>query len=140
MKIYFCGSIAGGRKFVDSYKQIVDHLKQAGHEVLSEHIVKDDIFEWEKKFSPEEIYTRDVEMLDEAEAVIAEVSNPSLGVGYEICYAEKRGVPVLCLYQEGLFVSRMITGNTAENVRIETYRDIDELKKLVDQFLDYKEW
>ncbi len=135
MKIYFCGSIAGGRKFVDNYKKIVDYLKQQGHNVLSDHIVRDDIFDFEKKFSPEEIYTRDIEMLDAAEAVIAEVSNPSLGVGYEICYAEKKGLPVLCIYQEGLFVSRMITGNTAENVRIETYSDLEEMKKLVDQFL-----
>ncbi|NOZ60199.1 MAG: hypothetical protein GXO74_00810 [Calditrichaeota bacterium] len=135
MKIYFCGSIAGGRKFVDNYKQLVDYLKKSGHVVLSDHIVRDDIFDFEKKFSPEEIYTRDIEMLEEAETVIAEVSNPSLGVGYEICYAEKLGLPVLCLYQAGLFVSRMITGNTAENVQIETYRDWEELKKIVDKFL-----
>ena len=135
MKIYFCGSIAGGRKFVENYREIVNYLQEEGHQVLSDHIVRDDIFDWEKKFSPQEIYTRDIEMLDEAKVVIAEVSNPSLGVGYEICHAERRGVPVLCLYQDGIFVSRMITGNTAKNVRIESYGDLQEMKKIIDDFL-----
>ncbi len=135
MKIYFSGSIAGGRAYLDTYKKIVAHLKKH-HEVLTEHIVYDDIFTFEKDETANDIYARDIGWLDESDCVIAEISHPSLGVGYEICYAEKAGKPVLCLYHDGLFVSRMITGISAANVHSSAYRDEQELFHLIDKFLE----
>ena len=38
MKIYFCGSIKGGRSKVEVYRQIIDYLKEGGHDVLTEHV------------------------------------------------------------------------------------------------------
>jgi len=135
MKIYFCGSIAGGRKFEDVYGKIVDYLKAQAHQVLSEHIVRKDIFEYERQFTPQQIFQRDIEMLNQADRVIAEISNPSLGVGYEICHALQRNMKVLCVYQNGLYVSRMITGNTMPGIRISSYRKFDDLIKIVDRFV-----
>lgn len=43
------------------------------------------------------IYKRDVDWLLESDFVIAEVTQPSLGVGYELGFAEAKGKPVLCL-------------------------------------------
>lgn len=37
MKIYFCGSIRGGRQDADIYMKIIDQLKSYG-EVLTEHV------------------------------------------------------------------------------------------------------
>ncbi|OQX95160.1 hypothetical protein B6I21_06850, partial [candidate division KSB1 bacterium 4572_119] len=110
MKIYFSASIAGGRKYLSIYKKIVAHLKSQGHEVLSEHIVREDIFSDEEKWAPRRVFEQDIKWLDECEVVVAEVSNPSLGVGYEICYALSKKLPVLCAYETGLFISKMITG------------------------------
>ncbi len=135
MKIYFCGSIAGGRKYAKIYSKIVDYLKGKGHRVLSEHIVKDDIFDFEKQFTPQEIFQRDIEFLDDADVVIAEISNPSLGVGYEICHALYNKMNVLCVYQAGLYVSRMITGNTMPGIKIETYENEDNLFSIIDEYL-----
>ena len=52
----------------------------------------------QEKLSEREIYERDMKWLLEADAVIAEVSNASLGVGYEIARAEMMQKPLLCLY------------------------------------------
>ena len=46
----------------------------------------------------EYIYNRDMDWLRTAECVVAEVTQPSLGVGYELGFAESINVPVLCLY------------------------------------------
>jgi hypothetical protein len=51
--------------------------------------------------------------LDQAAAVIAEVTVPSLGVGYEIAYAlHARAIPVLGLCRAGTRLSAMLTGCT----------------------------
>ena len=135
MKIYFSASIAGGRKYLDTYKRIVVHLKNNGHNVLSEHIIQDDIFDHEEKWAPKNVFEQDMKWLNECEVVIAEVSNPSLGVGYEICYALTKGLKVLCAYEAGLFISKMITGNTSETLELFEYRNEEELLQRIDEFL-----
>ncbi|MBN2011715.1 nucleoside 2-deoxyribosyltransferase [candidate division KSB1 bacterium] len=135
MKIYFCGSIAGGRGFLETYKEIVSHLKAARHNVLTEHIVYENVLEFERQFTAEDIYSRDIKMLTECDCVIAEISNPSLGVGYEICFAENLKKPTLCLWMKGIFVSRMITGNPASTLECNEYSDKKEMLNLVDDFL-----
>ena len=135
MKIYFSASIAGGRKYLSLYKKIVAYLKENGQEVLSEHIIREDIFSDEQKWAPKNVFEQDIKWLNECDAVIAEVSNPSLGVGYEICYALEQGLKVLCVYEAGLFISKMITGNTSATLTLFEYRKIDELFEKIGQFL-----
>ena len=72
----------------------------------------------------------------EAEVVIAEVSTPSLGVGYEIASALKMGKPTLCLYREGQEVSKMITGNTSALISLAPWSDMPAIDRHVDAFLD----
>lgn len=73
------------------------------------------------------IYEKDMAWLREADVVVAEVTAPSLGVGYELAKAEDMGKPVLCLYRElpDRKLSAMIAGNPAFAIR--TYQDPDEL-------------
>ena len=52
----------------------------------------------EEKLSLKEIYERDMEWLKKSDLVIAEVSMPSLGIGYELGVAEKLGKRVICFY------------------------------------------
>ncbi len=138
MKIYFCGSIAGGRNFLDNYKKIVSYLHERDHTVLTEHIVHDNVLKLENKLTAEEIYSRDIELLEQSDCVIAEISNPSLGVGYEICYAEKFSKRVLCLYVDGIRVSKMITGINSENILCRSYRSDEEMIELINRFLAAK--
>ncbi|MDZ7294028.1 MAG: nucleoside 2-deoxyribosyltransferase [candidate division KSB1 bacterium] len=135
MRIYFSGSIAGGRRDAEVYAQIVAFLKSRGHEVLTEHVANPGVLELERHMSPREIFRRDMEWLHNCDAVVAEISNPSLGVGYEICQATHLRKPVLCLHREELFISRIILGNPYPRLRVRGYRNPAELLAHVDKFL-----
>lgn len=135
LKIYFAGSIAGGRKYLDTYIKIVDFLKKKGHRVLSDHIVKPDVFDYEKNFTDREIFERDLEWIRECDLFIAEVSNPSLGVGYEIGYALSRNKNVLCLYGEEVFLTRMLTGNNSSGLTLKKYNSEKSMKEGLKIFL-----
>lgn len=135
MQIYFAASIAGGRNFLATYQRMVGCIKDLGHVVLTEHIVAADVWHEESGLTPEQIYQRDVIWLQQADAVIAEVSNPSLGVGYEICYALFLAKPVLCLYHEPVLLSRMILGNHRPGLRLSAYQQAEEWQKAITLFL-----
>jgi hypothetical protein len=68
--------------------------------------------------------------------MIAEVTIPSLGVGYEIATAIHLNRKVLCLYhpQKGRKLSAMIAGSPA--VEGYAYTDIEEAKKAIAAFLN----
>ncbi len=111
MKIYFSCSIRGARPDPESIPRLIRHLKNHGA-VLTEHI--GDVIEGDEvDVSDEEIFLRDVAWLGEADALVADVTAPSLGVGYEIGIAETLGKPILCLHrrQRGRRLSAMISGN-----------------------------
>jgi len=84
------------------------------------------------------IYTRDIFWLDLADVLVAEVSGPSLGVGYEISYAiHVRKLPVLCLLnRDVLSFSAMIGGNTSPLLRVEPYASAPEMQRVIKGFLN----
>jgi nucleoside 2-deoxyribosyltransferase len=135
VKIYFAGSIAGGREKTQIYIQIVEYLLAKGHEVPSAHVARPDVLNWERENPPSSIYERDMAWVRDSEALIAEVSTPSLGVGYEIATALHLGKPVLCLYRQGSTLSKMILGNSEPNIRVEPYNTPQELLFQIDRFL-----
>jgi len=113
MNIYFAGSIRGGREDVKLYQAIVTYLNTQGT-VLTEHITLDSIHDMGEKDKTEEfIYQRDLDWLNQSDIVVAEVTQPSLGVGYELAYAESKNIPVICLFREGSgkSLSAMIAGD-----------------------------
>jgi len=136
MKIYFSASISGGRRYLNVHKKIVAYLISKSHNVLTEHIVSDKIFELEKKLTPNAVYQRDIEFLNQCDVVIAEISNPSLGVGYEICHAQQLKKSTLCLYQKDLRISWMILGNTSPFLQVAEYETPETLFLHIDEFLD----
>ena len=134
MKIYFAGSIRGGRKDANLYHQIIEHLSMQ-HTVFTEHIGDDSInWQGEKNITDEYIYKRDMNWLGGAEALIAEISTPSLGVGYELAIAEKLSLPVLCIYKlENKKISAMISGN--KSFYCKKYLNLSGAIKYIDSFL-----
>lgn len=135
MRVYFSGAISGGRDDLPVYQHIVERLLQAGHEIPSAHVADPAVLSRESGVSPREVYLRDVGWIEECDAMVAEVSTPSLGVGYEVAYALNIGRPVLCLHKSGLLVSKMITGNPASKLTVATYQDLDELDMRLDSFI-----
>lgn len=134
-KIYFAGSIFGGREQQPLYRVIIDYLKQKGHLVLSEHVASDKVFDEEAHLSPSEIFTQDINWLDECNFVIAEVTVPSLGVGYEICYSLSKFKPTLCICHKRTKLSAMIAGNINPLLNVQYYGDEKEAIEKIESFL-----
>ena len=122
MNIYFACSITGGREFEPVYQVIVRALMEEGHEVPTAHLAEAGVTSVEAVIQPTKIYDRDVAWIRACDLLIAEVSVPSHGVGYEIGFALGLGKPVLALYQEGRKVSKMISGNPDSNLTMKSYR------------------
>ncbi len=135
MRIYFSGAILGGRENLSTYQHIVAKLKSLGHQVPSEHVARPQVLDEEAGVSAQAVFERDLGWIKTCHLMIAEVSTPSLGVGYEISCAEHEGKPVLCLYREGLVISKMVTGNPCRGFTVATYKDHAELDRLIERFL-----
>ena len=130
MKIYFAGSIRGGRGDREIYGQIITILQNYG-QVLTEHIADAKISSYgQTNMTDVEIYTKDVNWIKEADIVVAEVTNPSLGVGYELGFAESLGKKIIALYRksEDKRLSAMIAGN--KNINYVEYKEVSDLLEI----------
>ena len=135
MKIYFAGSIRAGRDDQHLYHQLIMGLQQYG-QVLTEHVGSPDLTEWgDDGPSDRVIYDRDMAWLAEADLIVAEVTTPSLGVGYELGRAESLSKPVLCLYRynDGRRLSAMLSGNP--RMVISRYSTVPEALVQIEKFL-----
>jgi nucleoside 2-deoxyribosyltransferase len=135
MKIYFAGSIRGGREDAALYAQLIGHLKNFG-EVLTEHVGDSNLNGLgDDGFADRFIHDRDLEWLLSSDVLIAEVTAVSMGVGYEIGRAVASGKKVLCLFRpdSGKNLSAMIAGCPA--VKVAHYRTSEEGKKIISAFL-----
>lgn len=99
------------------------------------HLAEAGVVDEEKRIDPRTVYERDVAWMRSADALIAEVSVPSHGVGYEIGYALELGKPVLCLHEQGRAVSKMITGNPHPNLTVSAYQDPIQAADLTREFV-----
>lgn len=134
MKIYFAGSIRAGNEDRELYLRIIEHLGKFGR-VLTEHVSSSDpMVSGAENPDNKAVYDQDMAWLKESDVVVAVVSTPSLGVGYEIGKAEDLGKKILCLYrpQDGKRLSAMISGNP--NLKVSEYRDLEECLDAVDDF------
>lgn len=117
MNIYFAGSIRAGRTDRKVYHELISFLKKYGT-VLTEHVgAEDPVNEPGVQLNDNEIHDRDMFWLTSADAMVAEVTIPSLGVGYEIGRAIEQNIPVLCLFRSGtgIRLSAMISGSPYVN-------------------------
>ena len=135
MNIYFACSITGGRQEQNIYQVIVDTLIHDGHVVPTAHLSEPDVMALEEIVDPLEVFTRDIEWIEGCQVLIAEVSTPSHGVGFEISYALSKNKSVLCLYQQGKRISKMLTGNNNPNLQIVSYQHPDQIPLFLNDFL-----
>ena len=134
MKIYVSGSMYGGQQKIDTYKKLVDKLEEYG-EVLTKQIADPKAIENEKYQKDEDIYNDLENKLEKADILIAEVSVPSIGVGYEICYASKLNKKIVAIYDKNYIdkVTTMIRGN--KNIKIIPYKDIREILDKIEEII-----
>ncbi len=134
MKIYVAASIRGGRDDQPIYEKIIQMVSEYGtvltelfgsSTITSTHGTGKDV---------EAIFLKDMGWIEEADAIVAEVTQPSLGVGYEIGRAETMRKPILCLYRTNAerTLSAMIAGNP--KVTVQTYTNVEEVKDILATF------
>ena len=135
MKLYFAGSIRGGRADAALYARLIAHLK-ARHTVLTEHVGAPSAFPTvEEGMTDHEIWLQDMAWLRESDAVIAECSTPSLGVGYELAMAQQLRKPVHIFHDARRgWLSAMLTGDPY--YRIHPYESEEALFREVDAALE----
>ena len=126
--IYFSGSISGGREDVDTYRKFVAALQDAGHQVFAGMVTAKHVGAGGEALSSREIFERDVAWIEDVARsgglLVAEVSRPSIGVGYEIALARHRfAIPVICLYRPAFTkrCSGMVAGDSG--IRLIEYTD-----------------
>lgn len=135
MKIYFACSIRGGRDDAAIYADLASHIKS--RVTLLTEIFADSKLTAEGMNKPSSIiWQTDINWVKQADAIIAEVTNPSLGVGYEIAKAEEWNKPVLALFRKdgGRKLSAMIDGSPGTQVI--SYAEVSEAQDAIDHFID----
>jgi hypothetical protein len=86
MKIYFGFTVAEDRFTLDVARRVVTLLEEIGHEVLTRHLVDDDVWETDRLISPRDVCLRDMSWLQQCDVFVAEVSGSSFGLGFEPGY------------------------------------------------------
>jgi 2'-deoxynucleoside 5'-phosphate N-hydrolase len=100
LTLYFAGAISGGRTDVALYRQIIGALEAEGHHVLAGAVAAEHVTSSGEVLDSFAIFDRDLGWIAAADLLIAEVSMPSTGVGYEIATARYQyDIPVICLYR-----------------------------------------
>ena len=135
MKIYFAGSIRGGREDAGLYLQIIEYLKTFG-EVLTEHVGDQNLTSSGSDGPTDKIiHDRDLQWLKDSDILVAEVTSVSMGVGYEIGRAVESGKKVLCLFRpgKGKNLSAMIGG--CPGLQLTEYSTLTEAQTTIKQFI-----
>ena len=134
MKIYISGSIYGGTQKIETYQKLIPALEKYG-EVLDKQIADPNTIANEAFQTDEEIYLELEEKLITADLIFAEVSIPSLGVGFELGFADKLGKRIIAIYDETYTpkVSTMIRGN--KRIKLIPYKDISQIINNLDSLI-----
>ena len=129
-KIYFAGSIRGGRVDAELYHRIITYIQKTDI-VLTEHV---GALQLQESKSDMSIYDQDTSWLLESDLLVGECTRPSLGVGYELAFAEAHGKPVHIFYDRSKTqLSAMLTGNPY--FHIYSYEDESEIYPMLDRIL-----
>ncbi len=131
MKVFFTASLTGKKHYLDNYKKIVDLLKKEGAEVISDHIFLKERSEVERESLEErqEYQKKFRQWINESDLVLAEISYPSTGVGYQITYALEKGKPVIALHVESK-VPIALEGGSPNKLLVSPY-SLDELDEII---------
>lgn len=135
MILYCAGAIRGNVKFQKYYKEIIEIIGSLGHTALSE-LNKN--FISSVPLTDNEIFKRDMKWLSKSRALIAEISGPSTGVGFEIAYAlYKMKIPVLALANTKTDnLSALLNGCNSNLLQVRNYGDEEEMREIITGFIE----
>jgi hypothetical protein len=120
-------------------RAVCARLQEHGHEVLTSHLLEDDVDTAEAQLGEREVYSRDLEWLESCDAIVAEASGSSYGVGFEVGFilgrTDQTRQQAVVLYTAARKdeVSRLISGNVHPRCTTLAYESIDEVLAFIDQ-------
>lgn len=132
MKIGFTAAYEGRAKFKEQYKAIIKCLKTIDPS-LEEWIWKERTTE--NKDSYEDVYRSKTNRVKKADVLVAEISYPSIGVGFEIFYALGEKKQVLALYFEEAQkqTSETIRGIASRYLTVKGY-NLKDLSSIIEEY------
>lgn len=135
MKIYFGAAITHSRELLPLYQKIVTTLQKMGHQILSEHVV-DPNLRLGDGLSAAKLFERETKTVEQADAMIAEVTTPSWGTPFLMSHALSHQKPVLALFygDNSQEVPLMIKGHP--ELYVENYNK-DNLKIILSKYLTH---
>jgi len=135
IKVYFAGSIRGGRADAELYRQMIEYIQKTDI-VLTEHVGNLALSKTDGLPNRDvAIYEQDTAWIRESDVIIAECTTPSLGVGYELAYAESLSKPVHIFFdKKRTKLSAMLSGNKA--FHLHPYSDANDIFPELDKILN----
>jgi len=133
MRVYVAAAMTNAGRDLATIRALVDHLEARHHEVPSRHVADPAGREPAAAITDRELARRDLAWITGCDALIAEVSTPSHGVGIEVGAALALGKPVLLLYRAGTIVSRLLLG--LPRIEAAAYDRTDDIAGVVESFL-----
>jgi len=141
MRIYLACTVRGDRGAVSTARHIHDCLVRLGHEVLTGHLLEDDVDSAESRLRDSEVFSRDLGWLESAGAIVAEASGSSYGVGFEVGYllgrAAQTGQRVVVLYDAARRgrISRLISGLSDPRAQVLAYESVSAIEPFLEAAL-----
>jgi len=139
LRIYLACTVRGDRGGVAAGRAVADRLRRHGHDVLTMHLLADDVEQAEARMNEADVYRRDIDWLSACDVLVAEASGSSFGVGFEVGYvlgrARQSGQRVVLLYDASRrsAISRLIVGNCDARCTTFGYASLDDLTAFVDR-------
>jgi 2'-deoxynucleoside 5'-phosphate N-hydrolase len=119
---------------VTTAARIVELLEELGHEVLTRHLIREDVWQADRSISPQEVYRRDLNWLVQCDLFVAKVSGSSFGLGFETGYvlgATTKKVSLFYRRDVEKRISLLITGITHPNCKLVAYADLEEVENWI---------
>jgi hypothetical protein len=139
MRIYLACTVRGDRVGLEAARAAAARLRALGHELLTSHLLSDDVERAEAALSEADVFARDRRWLDECDVLVAEASGSTFGVGFEVGYITGRAPQtrqrVLVLFQEARqpAISRFISGYRSTHGATFGYRTADDVVRIIDE-------
>lgn len=134
MKVYFACSVRDDKDDEEAYIALSRHIKarstlftgsMSGEQLTSQGMPK----------SSSSIWATDLDWAKASDAIIADVTCPCLGVGYQLAKAEEWDKPILALFRSD--DTQKLSPIIAGSPKIQTvhYTTLDEARSAIDTFM-----
>ena len=139
MRVYLACTVRGDRSGLEAARLIASRLERLGHEVLTGHLLADDVDAAESALTERQVFERDLDWLTSCDAIVAEASGSSYGVGFEVGLvtgrSEVTGQRIVLVYDKKRQgnVSRLVSGNTHPSCTTVAYTSLDHLAAAIDE-------